>query len=105
MSRGYYGFNNEMEHLSYKNIIFIVVKSLINNIALDNVELTNIDISPAQVKDILEELKWFRVDHSQDRDTRWEYFENEEHPGKMMSLITDIDLFSMTIDVFDKEEE
>ena len=45
------------------------------------------------------------MDHSQDRDTRWEYFENEEHPGKMMSLITDIDLFSMTIDVFDKEEE
>ena len=105
MSRGYFGFKNEAEYLSYKNIISVIVKSLINNTALDCVELTNIDISPAQVKDILEELQWFRMDHSQDRDTRWEYFENEEYPGKMMSLITDIDLFSMTIDVFDKEEE
>lgn len=105
MSRGYFGFKNEVEYLSYKNIISVIVKSLTDDTTLDGIELTNIDVSPAQVKDILEELKWFRMDHSQDRDTRWEYFENEEHPGKMMSLITDIDLFSMTIDVFDKEEE
>lgn len=105
MSRGSYGFKNEIEHLSYKSIIAAIVNSLITNIDQDSVELTKIDISPAQVKDILEELEWFRTDHSQDRDTRWEYFENDAYPGKMMSLISDIDLFDLTIDVFDKEEE
>lgn len=105
MSRGYYGFKNEIEHLSYKQIITAVVNSLITNIDQDSFELTKIDISPAQVKEILEELEWFRIEHSQDRDTRWEYFENDAYPGKMMSLISDIDLFDLTIDVFDKEEE
>lgn len=105
MSRGYYGFKNEIEYLSYKNIISVIVKSLTDDTALDGIELTNIDVSPAQVIDIVEELGWYRVERSQDRDTRWEYFENDTYPGKMMSLVSDIDLFSLTIDVFDKEEE
>lgn len=105
MSRGHYGFQNEIEHISYRHVISVIVNSLITNIDQDSIELTNIDISPAQVRNILEELNWFRVEHSQDRDTRWEYFENDNYPGKMMSLISDIDLFSMYIDVFDKEEE
>ena len=105
MSRGHYGFQDVIEHLSYRNIVSVIVNSLINNTALDSVELTHIDISPAQVIDVIEELGWFRIEHSQDRDTRWEYFENDTYPGKMMSLVSDIDLFSLTIDVFDKEEE
>ena len=105
MSRGHYDFQNEIEHISYRHIISVIVNSLITNIDQDSIELTNIDISPAQVRNILEELNWFRVEHNQDRYTKWEYFENDDYPGKMMSLISDIDLFSMYIDVFDKEEE
>lgn len=105
MSRGYYDFKSEIEHLTYKTVITAIVNCLVHNTDQDGIELTNIDVSPAQVRNLLEELEWFRIEHSQDRDTRWEYFENDAYPGKMMSLITDIDLFSMTIDVFDKEEE
>lgn len=105
MSRGHYGFQDVIERLSYRNIISIIVNSLIDNTDLDSVELTHIDISPAQVIDIVEELGWYRIERSQDRDTRWEYFENDAYPGKMMSLVSDIDLFSLTMDVFDKEEE
>lgn len=68
-------------------------------------ELTSWDICPAQVRVLLEDMGWEKVESNRDRYTCWEYFENNAHPGKMMSLITDIDLFSMTIDVFDKEEE
>ena len=82
-----------------------IVNSLVNNIDQDGIELTSIDISPAQVKDILDELGWERYEVARDRDTIWEYFYHEDYPTKMMSLITDIDLFSMTIDVVDMEEE
>ena len=102
MSRGSYSFKNEYEHLSYKHVMTAIVNSLIDQ---DSIELTHIDISPAQVKILLEELGWERYEVSWGRDTIWEYFENEDYPGKMMSLITDIDLFGMTIDIVDKEEE
>ena len=105
MSRGSYSFKNEFEHLSYKHVMTAIVNSLINNIDQDSIELTHIDISPAQVKILLEGLGWERYEINRDRDSIWEYFYHKDHPTKMMSLITDIDLFSMTIDVFDKEEE
>ena len=104
MSRGHYGFQNEYEHCSYKHVMTVIVNSLITNIDQDGIELTHIDISPTQVKDILDELGWERYEGDRDRDTIWEYFYHEDYPTKMMSLITDIDLFSMTIDIVDREE-
>lgn len=104
MSRGSYDFRSECEHLSYKSIMSIMINALLTNIDLDSVDLTKIDICPSQVENILEELGWYRVEHNQDRYTKWEYFENDSHPGKFMSLIIDFDTFSITLDIVDKEE-
>ena len=105
MSRGHYGFQNEYEYYSYKYVIAAIVNSLITNTDQDSIELTHIDISPTQVKDILDELGWERYEANRDRDTIWEYFYHEDYPTKIMSLITDIDLFGITIDIVDREEE
>ena len=105
MSRGHYNFQNEYEYCSYKHVMTAIINSLITNIDQDSVELTSIDICPAQVRVILEDLGWERYEVNRDRYNVWEYYYHEGYPNKSLSLITDIDLFSMTIDVVDVEEE
>ena len=104
MSRGNYNFRSDSEHFTYKSIISIMVNALLTSTSLDSVDLTKIDICPSQVEAILEELGWYRVEHNQDRYTKWEYFENDEYPNKFMSLIIDFDTFSIALDILDKEE-
>ena len=78
---------------------------MVHDINQDGIELTFIDICPAQVRVILEDLGWECYEVNRDRHTVWEYYYHESYPNKSLSLIIEIDLFSMTIDVVDKEEE
>ena len=103
--RGHYGFDSESDYRECTHLLSIIIHSLIHDINQDSVNLTFIDICPAQVKVILEDLGWECCEANRDRYTVWEYFYHKDYPNKIMSLITDIDLFDMTIDVVDREEE
>ena len=103
--RGHYGFGFESDYGEYIHLLSVIIHSLVHDINQDGIELTFIDICPAQVRVILEDLGWERYEVNRDRHTVWEYYYHEDYPKKSLSLITDIDLFSMTIDVVDMEEE
>ena len=103
--RGHYGFEYESDYGECTHLLSVIIHSLINDIDQDGIDLTFVDICPAQVRIILEDLGWERYEVDRDRHTIWEYFYHKDYPNKIMSLIIDIDLFSMTIDVVDKEEE
>jgi len=103
--RGHYGFGYESDYREYNHLFSVIIHSLVHDINQDGIDLTFIDICPAQVRVILEDLGWERYEVNRDRDTVWEYYYHNDYPNKSLSLITDIDLFSMTIDVVDMEEE
>ena len=105
MSRGHYGFDSESDYGECTRLLSIIVDSLVHDIDQDGIDLTFIDICPAQVSVILEDLGWERYEVNRDRDTVWEYYYHEGYPNKSLSVIINIDLFSMTIDVVDREEE
>lgn len=98
--RGKYNFENEYEKIYLTRTIEREIEKLFNK-NLDEVELCQYDISPAQLREVLEALGWGEDYSEYDKENLWRKYSKE---NKKILVTANVETFSLQLIQCEEEE-